>query len=914
MLGNIFARSLSGTLTRPKPVLAACLALTVGAVWLGSSVEFRTSRSELAPADDPDQLRWEALLRDYKTSETVIACVEAAPGASKTDDELERFTDLLAGRIAGDFVVERVFHRFDVEWVMEHGLYLMPPEARREVATTVAREWDFIAELASSADLPELNRRIAGRMERGFGGTSVPPQAAKAVSLLGAYLRSQRTFLEDAGEAVGRWVERGAAQALAGDRAAHLANGYLKTHDGRTLFVLVTPRSTDDSLPARRALLARLQDHVASVSASRPGIRVAFTGTPAVTVEEMDTVRRDTWRTSAVAVVGVILLTLLVFRWKTHALLVLLALAAGVVWSFGAVRLELGHLNLITSAFISTLVGVGVAYGIHPVSEYELEGAHTGDVVATVRESYRRTGPAIAAAGGTTAVAFLSILLMRFRGFAELGLVAGVGVVLCLISAMVCLPAILVVYGRWRRNRDTERRDSPRPLDRLWLERMAGKVCRFPRTTTFLAIAVTGCLGWVATGLTFDSNILELLPRDAESVRYQRRVALESDLSPVFNLVVAEDFRELDAMRTRARREPSIARFESALRFLPEEPVEAREMLTDWRRLLDDLRLPPVPRPIRPPDLLASLRGLEDVLARSADAAFAAGLGDIAGPLEKARAEAERCIEVVAAAPAEAVSEWNDGQQALMGWRDEMLAFLGQATRAEPPSPESLPEELRERFFTRTGKPLGFLYPSGSVFDPDELERYVGASLRVSEDAIGFPFMFLKMSNRITTGFYRAVILGAVLVFVILLIDLRSLRHAVLAAAPLAIGVIWALGAMRMLGLSFNFANLVAMPLIVGVGIDNGVHVVHRVRLEGSAGMDVVLRHTGRAILISSLTTMIGFGSLSLASHRGLESLGVLLLLGVGSCLVASIVVLPNLLVVMGQVRARRRSATGRGI
>jgi predicted RND superfamily exporter protein len=96
----------------------------------------------------------------------------------------------------------------------------------------------------------------------------------------------------------------------------------------------------------------------------------------------------------------------------------------------------------------------------------------------------------------------------------------------------------------------------------------------------------------------------------------------------------------------------------------------------------------------------------------------------------------------------------------------------------------------------------------------------------------------------------------------------------------------------------------------VGVGIDNGVHVVHRMRLEGDAGMDVVLRHTGRAILISSLTTMIGFGSLSLASHRGLESLGLLLLLGVGSCLVASVFVLPNLLVVLGQARARRRDPT----
>ena len=178
----------------------------------------------------------------------------------------------------------------------------------------------------------------------------------------------------------------------------------------------------------------------------------------------------------------------------------------------------------------------------------------------------------------------------------------------------------------------------------------------------------------------------------------------------------------------------------------------------------------------------------------------------------------------------------------------------------------------------------------------------MAASLRVSEQAISFPFMFHKMSNRITTGFYRAVVAGAVLVSVILLLGFRSLRDAALAALPLAIGLVWTLGAMRLLGLSLNFANLVGVPLIVGVGIDNGVHIVHRVRLEGGAGIDVVLRRTGRAILIASLTTMVGFGSLALASHRGLESLGLLLLIGVGSCLLASIVVLPNVLVVTGRV------------
>jgi hopanoid biosynthesis associated RND transporter like protein HpnN len=906
LLGSVLSRLQRATLERPRPVLIGGLLLTVLAVWLGSGVEYRSSRSELAPAGDPDQLRWEKLLQDYEARETVIACVEAVSSVGGSEAGLERFVDRLASQVSTDPLVGQVFHRIDVDWILAHGLYLLPPEIALRITDALEAESELFTALATSEDLAQLNRTLAGRMSPDGTGT-VPAGAEDAIGLVGDFLEWQRVFLEQTPPGAG-WLDPSAWSRLAGDR---LRNGYLATHDGKTLFVLITPRSSDDRLTQRRALLDRLREHVATVSAVDPGFRVAFTGTPAITVEEMDTVRRDTWRTSILAVVGVSLLTLLVFRWKSHAALVLVALAAGIVWSLGAVRLELGYLNLITSAFVSTLVGVGVAYGIHPVSEYELLGAHTVDPVAAVRESYRRTGPAVAVAGLTTAAAFFSILFMQFRGFAELGLVAGVGVLLCLLSAMVLLPAILVTYGRRRHERDRKRREhSSATLDRWWLERFSGKICRFPRTTTAAAAVATVLLGWVAAGLEFNTNILELLPRNAESVRYQHRMTFDSDLSPVFNVVVADDLRQLEAMRDRAEREPSIARFESALQFLPDQPAAARARLGRWKEWLDTLQLEPAPRPIDRSTLVDSLRELERVLAEASEAAFTAGLGQLAGPLERARAEAEGCVRVAAAADEPAVARWNGGQERLYRGLTRTLAFLQRATAVEPPTPDTLPPDLHRRFFTASGKPLGLLYPVGSVFEPAELERYVAASVRVSEGTIGFPFMFHKMSNRITTGFYRAVAVGAAMVFVILLIDFRSVRHALLASAPLAIGMIWALGGLRLLGSSFNFANLVAIPLIVGVGIDNGVHVIHRVRLEGRDGMDVVLRHTGRAILISSLTTMIGFGSLSLASHRGLASLGLLLLLGVGSCLVASVVVLPNLLVVLGIVPSQRSRDT----
>jgi predicted RND superfamily exporter protein len=216
---------------------------------------------------------------------------------------------------------------------------------------------------------------------------------------------------------------------------------------------------------------------------------------------------------------------------------------------------------------------------------------------------------------------------------------------------------------------------------------------------------------------------------------------------------------------------------------------------------------------------------------------------------------------------------------------------------------ENLPREIGERLVTDTGRYMAIFEPRGSVFDPDVLDDYVLAARRVSPNATGFPLVFSEHSRQITDGFYLSVAVGLSLVLLILILDYRNLRDACLASLPLALGVVWMMGLMRVLGISFNFANLVAVPLIIGVGIDNGVHVIHRVRLEGVDGMGVVLRHTARAILIASLTTMIGFGSLALASHRGLASLGTVLLLGVGSCLVTSVIVLPNMLVALGLTR-----------
>jgi hopanoid biosynthesis associated RND transporter like protein HpnN len=908
LLRDSISRLQALILARPRTVVAAVATVVVVCVVAALGVEFRTSRKELAPEDDPDQQRLDRLVAEFSGSQALIAGVEVEPGREHDPAGLRRFADALAEALEGDENVAEVFHRVEEDWLLDNGLYLVPEPVLAEAVEMFRDREELFGGNGSVAGFRDLNRVIARQILDGLASSSsVPePEEIEGLRRLTELIDHERRFLLDPAAVVGEVQGTSPLLLLAGVLGERPRDAYLQTDDGTMLFLLISPHEQDDSLPVLRRLMAAVRARVDDVSAGLPGYRVTFTGTPAMTVEEMTLVRRDTWKTSLVAIFGVTVLTLLVFRWKSHSLLVLLALGAGLAMALGAVAISPGYLNMLTSAFISTLIGVGVAYGIHPVSEYELEGAHTVDPMAAIRGAWHATGAAVTVAAVTTAAAFFSIQLMQFRGFAELGRVAGIGVLLCLLSMLVLLPALLVLYARWRHGHDRTPREASNSaaVDRLWVEQAAGRICRYPRTVSVLALGLTvaaGAAAWDRIG--FNTNILELLPETSESVRSLQRMTVDSDLSPFFNMVVARDIGELAELQRRAADEPSIQRFDSILQFLPADPEASAETVGGLAELLDRLAVPREAAAVDRDALVASLEGLEAALDEAAESAFGAGLSDLLEPLEQARAAAEAAAGVARDAPAEREAGWQSGEQALIDWFHGVIGRMQAATRRAPPTLETLPADIRDRFVTDKGRLIGFLYPDGNPFDLEALEPYIAASRRVSATVTGYPLMFYLMSDRITSGFRRAIVVGIVIVVLILLIDFRNLRDTLLAIVPLGMGVVWMLGGMRLCGIPFNFANMVGVPLIIGVGIDNGVHVVHRIRLEGDEGMGIVLRHTGRAILISSLTTMIGFGSLALASHRGLMSLGTVLLLGVGSCLVTSTIVLPNLLVALGFLR-----------
>ena len=210
---------------------------------------------------------------------------------------------------------------------------------------------------------------------------------------------------------------------------------------------------------------------------------------------------------------------------------------------------------------------------------------------------------------------------------------------------------------------------------------------------------------------------------------------------------------------------------------------------------------------------------------------------------------------------------------------------------------DNLPLHIKERYINDAGDTyLVTIYARGQVWDFEYLRRFTDQLERVSPKITGNPPMFLRLIDYIGRDGLRAIILAIFIVLLLLWIDFRNWRMALLGIIPLLAGGIWMIGLLKTFGMMLTFVNVMGLPMILGIGIDDGVHLLHRYKYEGLNKTPLVLKSTGKAILLTSLTTMAGFGSLLLGTYRGFASLGMLLAIGVAACFLTTVLFLPAII------------------
>jgi hypothetical protein len=272
----------------------------------------------------------------------------------------------------------------------------------------------------------------------------------------------------------------------------------------------------------------------------------------------------------------------------------------------------------------------------------------------------------------------------------------------------------------------------------------------------------------------------------------------------------------------------------------------------------------------------------------------AAGQEAFADELEGLAKALDGLEKVLAAPRGETESRLGAFQQRLLTDLWEKLAMLREAAPREPVRLADLPNSLKLRFIGASGRFAMYVSPREDIWDRGFLRRFIGELQAVDADVTGAPVLIYEVPEQMVEGYRRAALYAAIVITLVVLVDFRSPAVALFAFVPLVLGFIWMVGFMGAAGLRFNLANLVALPLILGIAIASGIHMIHRFRQEGD--MILAAGGTGRAVVLSLLTTAMGFGSMGVARYRGISSLGQVLAIGVLASMFSAVIVLPLLM------------------
>lgn len=850
----------------PVPTIALGVAAAVLSLFMaGTRLGFRTSRLDLLDPESRSNRLWIEYIDEFGDEDDVMVVVEG-PSREQVVPVLEELSRALSQQ---EYLFDAVLHEVDLSRIRSKGLhYLKAEELQRleqflgEITPIVHGGWAHLS-LGDTADA------ICGRLQQTAGQ---PDHRALVEMEVGRLAESLLTAIADRTRYQSPWP---AMPGLVGT-LSELSSDYILAQEGRMGFVLLRLAKKDrNSFAQGTVAIEALREQIASAQQQYPDVTIGLTGLPVMENDEMRTSQTAMMEASLLSLVGVACLFIAGFGGVRHPMMTVLSLLMAMAWSFGYITLAMGHLNILSMAFGVILIGLGIDFGIHYLARYLQLHNEIRDCRQSLLQTSQGVGPGIVTGGATTAIAFFMAGATEFKGVAELGIIAGGGILLCLVAAVTILPAMIFLSDQHRCYKPL-----PVPLD---LHSWMTPLFRWPRVVLLVTVAASVAVGSGIGQLWYDHNLLNLQPEGLESIELEKRLLNESSRSVWYALSIAEGPEHGQRLKQQFEQQPSVDRVESLARFFPVDHEEKHPLIARIHDRLAGLPERPPRIPVDPPaDLGRILARLQELLA-----------GDV--QTLRTQRQLELIRDALRRMPlAECYERLTEYQQRMAGDLLSRLHTLRTIANPEPPQLSDLPQGLVTRFVGQDGRHLLKIYAKGDIWDMEAMRRFVSEVRAVDPRATGNPLQTYEASRQMKRSYEQAAWYALAAVLVILYFDFRSLRYTLLAMMPVGIGMLQLFGLLGYLEIPLNPANMIVLPLILGIGIDDGVHVIHDFRLQN--GRYRLSSSTASAILITSLTTMVGFGSLMIASHRGLQSLGRVLTIGVCCCLFSSFIMLPALL------------------
>jgi hypothetical protein len=850
---------------RYRTVFAATAAATLVCLALITRLHLETDVLALLPEEEPVVERFRSTLERFGNIEYLLLAVRIPEGAVPAP--YQSYADRLAAELQAFPGIERVDYRLATvdelfEQFAEKAVLFLNDEDRQALEERVSN--------------PGVVRRV--QEIRRLLGT---PQAGVLREIL---------VLDPLGLAEILLPRLRSSQ---GQLAIDWQSGYYLSRDHRLLLLLVEPREPPQNVRFSEELAAAIEAKAAELAGEWSQIAaggrgeedptvdavlasdlppppvIAMGGSYLTSVDEARFIKRDMVINVVSSVVLVLGLFLLAFRRLGPLLYAVVPLLTGLLFTFAFAALTLGRLSTATSGTAALLIGLGIDFIIVSYGRFVEERRRGQDLEGALAAMASQAGRAVLVGAITTAATFFAFLVTDFRGLWEMGFLTGSGILFCLVAVVTLLPALLA----WHERRHADQEQEPNfYLHSFGTGALLRLATGYPRAVLLGGGLLTAALLAAAFGLRFEEDMMAMRPRGNRGIEVAQEIGEKfgSGFNHMMLVVSAESEQEVlqrtaEAARAAQRlvEEGILYRVDSVASLIP--PPERQAAVVQWlareqggalalERILATWRTAAVAEGMR---VEPFARGLE-LFRRAISPREPVGLEDFGGSAETRRLLA-RYVQPV------------EG-----GYESVVYLFPPENRYRREPPPQA--EELAER-----------LGPQVYLTGNNTINQWV--RVRIKRDA------------------WIAGVLGFLLVAVLIYLDFRRLADTVGALVPLLIGIIWMLGIMVLLGLDLNFMNIFVTTMIIGIGVDYGLHMLHRYREVEHASREEVHRalgETGKAVVVAALSTLCGFGSMSLSHYPGLRTTGYVAILGALTTAFVSITLLPAWFTARRAARERR--------
>ncbi|MDD2768475.1 MAG: MMPL family transporter [Methylococcus sp.] len=850
----------SRVLTHPWLVvfvaLAAC-GLTLA--YTMNNLTVNTNTADTISTELPFQKNRIRLETEFPQDVSTIVLLVEGKTPEQTSDAVDALQQELARQSA---TIQSVYVPDGGDFFARNGLLYLSLKDLEKISQDLSAAQPFFGRLAEDNSL------------RGFFGIYAQALDAKESDLpveLGAFTRR----LTDAFQAAldGRPYRLSWQQLIMGQK------------DGLGItkrFLVIRPKLFfEEMMPAAKSIAA-IDDAINEIRAGAlSSIQVHKTGEVVLEYEEMLTVQQSVTIAGAASTVLVCLTLWLAYRSFKLMFATFLTLGMGLVFSMGFATVAIGQLNLISISFTVLFIGMGDAYSSHFCLRYRELIVRGMKQREALRETFSSTGSSLVLCTLTAAIGLYAFIPTDYSGVAELGVIAGTSMFIALATTFTVLPAIMNILPFKPSRRAAQH--TPSTLSRALMSNWPMRYATPIRVVTII-LGIAACM--LLTRVVIDFNPINLRDPNTESVKTFQYLLKSRDTSPMTLASLAANESEARARITAFERLSSVDSVRSIFDLIPEQQDEKLAAIGDLALVLGpQLQNFPAASSMRP-----SFQTLEKLHAALGKRMAKGEDRDVAA----LDATLEKLIEHLRALPPEtAQANLDTLENSVLGGLRKTIGSLNTSLEASPIGMDTLPEDVRERWISKNGLYRLQIFPKQDLSELEPLREFIQEAQTVDPDVTDLPVTYLESMDAVIVAFAQAFGTALVAITLLLLLILRNIKDTLLVLLPLLLASLFTAAATVLIGVPFNFANIIALPLLFGLGVDNGIHMAHRLHYLNSVHGALLDSSEAKGVFYGALTTVFSFASLAFTPHPGMSSMGILLAIGLMLSLVCALVVLP---------------------